>query len=133
MSEAERKTTLFLRGMPLPVVREAKAAAARRGSTLARYVADTLARSLAEEDPVGEETEDFERSVRWFDENRAALLRAHEGEFVAIADSRVIDHDDDFDALARRVFGRIGSRAIYMPRVSRRERLPRLRSPRLVR
>jgi hypothetical protein len=40
----------------------------------------------------------------------------------------VVDHDTTFDALARRVFARFGTRPICMPRVGRRE--VRVRSPR---
>jgi heme exporter protein D len=40
---ASEQTTLYLRGLPRQLVREAKAAAARRGSTLAALVSDSLA------------------------------------------------------------------------------------------
>jgi len=39
------QSTLFLRNMPTDIVREAKATAARRGTTLARVVADALTKS----------------------------------------------------------------------------------------
>src|SRR5262245_22318134 len=105
--------------MPVRVVREAKAAAARRGSTLARFVADTLERSLAAGDPLPTETSEFDRSVDWYEANRERLLRDHEGEYVAIHGGRVIGHGRDFESLARRVFRRVGVDAVYMPRVER--------------
>jgi uncharacterized protein DUF5678 len=133
LADATKKTTLFLRGMPVRVVREAKAAAARRGSTLAKLVADTLERSLADDDGTDTDPSDFDRSVDWFQKNRERLLAAYEDEYVAIAGARVIDHDGDFEALARRVFSQGETRVIYIPRVERRSRTLRLRSPRMVR
>ncbi len=132
MRGSPEKTTLFLRGMPVPIVREAKAAAARRGSTLAKYVADTLERSLALADdaPPDGEISEFERSVAWYGENRDRLLGKYGGEYVAIGGSKVLDHDEDFEALASRVFRRLGTGAVYMPRVEGRDRPLRLRSPR---
>jgi len=58
------------------------------------------------------------------------VVRAHSGEYVAIAGGRVIDHDVDFEALALRVFRRVGVGPVFMPRVEREARRMRLRSPR---
>jgi uncharacterized protein DUF5678 len=130
--ERVRLTTLYLRGMPTRVVREAKAAAARRGATLAALVSDTLARALEQGDD-GRSGGDIDDGMRWYDENRARLLPRYRGQYVAIVDRAVLDHDRDFEALARRVFARIGVRPVFMPRVQAGEARAKLRSPRLAR
>ena len=122
------KTTLFLRGMPRAVVRGAKAEAARRGEPLGSVVSDALVRMLggdsADENVLAED-------MAWYQSNRERLLRRFAGEYVAVVARRVVDHDRHFDRLAQRVFARHGVRPIFMPRVSREDRVHRLRSPRL--
>src|SRR4051812_45281171 len=105
MSKTERKA-LFLRGMPIGLVREAKAAAARRGETLTTIVAEALARSLGVEGEPQDHADDLQRDIAWYRENRAALLRRYRNEYVAIVDAAVVDHGRDFGALGSRVFAR---------------------------
>lgn len=69
----------------------------------------------------------------WYEAHREDLLRRYRGEYLAIVNQRVIDHDKAFGALARRVFERVGVRPVFMPKCSERERAARLPSPRLVR
>ena len=118
-------TTLFVRGVPRRVVRDAKAAAAREGRTLGGWVTDRLARatglSEGRADPLQEE-------FAWYETHRARLARRYAGEYVAIVNQAVVDHDVAFDDLAARVFARFGVRPICMPRVGRDE--VRVRSPR---
>jgi len=124
-------TTLYLRGMPTRIVREAKAAAARRGDTLAALVSDTLARALDKgREPREPSDNELRNSMRWYEKNRSRLLQQHPGEYIAIVDRAVIDHDLDFEALATRVFARIGVRPVFMPRVQAGEARARIRSPR---
>lgn len=138
MHEDTETTTLFLRGLPARLVREVKAEAARRGVTLARHVADMMARSIeAASSPGDEETDDdaaLDASFRWYEANRSRILKKHAGEYVAILDEAVVDHDRDFSALAERVFQRHGVRSIFMPRVVGKAKEPvlRARSPRRV-
>jgi hypothetical protein len=128
------RTTLYLRGIPTRLVREAKAAAARRGSTLAALVSDTLDRSLREEDGRGEPAGDeLGESMRWYERNRRNLLSRYRGEYIAVMDRAVVDHDKDFEALAARVFARRGGRPVFMPRVQEEEARARVRSPRRMR
>lgn len=130
---AER-TTLYLRGMPTRLVREAKAAAARRGSTLAALVSDTLDRSLREDDAHGEPAGDeLRESMRWYERNRRDLLSRYRGEYIAVVDRAVVDHDRDFEPLAARTFARLGGRTIFMPLVQEEEARARVRSPRRMR
>lgn len=125
------RTTLYLRGVPTQIVREAKAAAARRGSTLAALVSDSLARSLGAEAeaPNGELYE----SRQWYERHRGELLARYRGEYLAVIDREVVDHDRDFSALAARVFARHGTQPVFMPRVQERDEPARMRSPRRVR
>jgi len=75
----------------------------------------------------------FRREAAWYAEHRETLLDRYLGEYVAIVDETVIDHDREFMALASRVFARLGNRAIYMPRVQHDEPIVRVRSPRCAR
>jgi hypothetical protein len=134
-------TTLYVRGLPEPLVREAKAAAARRGITLGALVAEALQRqvtapsvgrrSVRGKTVSGGVAEGLAESMRWFAANRARLVRRYRGQYVAIERNRVIDHDRDFHALARRVFARLGPRPVFMPKVTAEERVVHVPSPRL--
>lgn len=121
---------VYLRGLPSEIVREAKAAAARRGVTLAGYVADALARAVQQRDTDVEGSADLSRERRWFERQRERLCREYGGEYVAILDRAVVDHDADFEALAERVFAKHGARSIFMPLVAKANRPARIRSPR---
>jgi plasmid stability protein len=121
---------LFLRNVPTELVREAKAAAARRGQTLTAIVAEALTRSLGAEGKTQTRADDLHRDMVWYGKHRAKLLRRYRGEYVAIVDAAVVDHGRDFGALATRVFTRFGNRNIYMPRVQAGEATARVRSPR---
>ena len=71
--------------------------------------------------------------MRWYEENRPRLLSWYRGEYVAVVDRRVVDHDRDFEALATRVFKRLGVRSVFMPHVQESEPLVHVRSPRVLR
>jgi len=127
----EPTKALFLRNLPTELVREAKAAAARRGTSLTAFVSEALTRSLRVENAPSDEPDILADDIAWYQRNRSKLLQRYRGEYVAIVDRAVVDHDRDFNALAERVFGRFGYRSIYMPRVQREEVVVRIRSPRL--
>ncbi len=141
-----RKTgaTLYLRGVPEELVREAKAVAARPGKTLPALVPETLAAALRAGPAkrigaVGRALPpDFRKSMAWFEAHKKTLTRRYPGEYVAIVGARVVDHDRQFDPLARRMFARLGVRPIFMPRIPARgerdaEPTVNVPSPRLVR
>jgi hypothetical protein len=113
--------------MPRSVVREAKAKAARQGMTLAKVVTDALVRSSDTDESADD---DLAEAIDWYAQNRARLLRRYRGEYLAILGDRMLDHDEDFAALAERVFRTIGERPVYMPKVGAEEELVRVRSPR---
>jgi hypothetical protein len=142
MSSSALKKPVYLRGIPSEIVREAKAIAARRGITLAGFVADTLARAVREpeENAAASSTSDQDdaltQEMRWYERNRERLTRDYSGQYVAVLDGALLDHDRDFEQLAERVFARAGSRSVFMPRVAEptRAQAPlRVRSPRVVR
>jgi hypothetical protein len=128
MAPSER-TSLYLRGVPRDVIGEAKAQAARRGTTLARFVTEAMVRSLAPGD-VASEDGPLAADFAWYEAHRQALVRRYEGSYVAIVGGKVIDHDRDFAALAERVFARVGQRPVLMPKVAREAAVVRARSPR---
>jgi hypothetical protein len=111
-------TTLYLRGVSRRAAREAKAAAARAGKPLGRWVSEQI--GLAAEAPVAAtDSGSLDADLAWFEAHRSQLQRKYSGEYVAIVDQQVVDHDAQFDALATRVFARFGVRSVCMPRVAR--------------
>lgn len=128
MAPTPARKALFLREMPTDLIREAKALAARRGQTLTAVVAEALSRSLGvvEGEPSG-----IERDMAWYATQHKQLVRRYHGQYVAVIDQAIVDHDRNFDALARRVFAKHGHRSIFMPLVAD-EVTPevRVRSPR---
>lgn len=129
---AEQSTgTLYLRGVPRELVREAKAEAARRGMSLTAFAKEALARALGRAPGRDvDEIKPIRPDLDWFEVNRTRLLRRYRDEYVAIVNRRVVDHDPDFGALAHRVFGKYGRRPIAMPRVTPEAPVIHLRSPR---
>lgn len=126
--------TLYLRGVPEPLVRMAKVAAARRGITLTAMVAEVLARSLDEGPSGGEEfPADLQAEKAWYEAHKKDLVRRYRGQYVAIVDQRVVDHDKAFGPLAHRAFSRFGVRPIFMPRCLDGDRVASLPSPRIAR
>jgi len=132
MAQGQDTATLYLRGIPRTLVREAKAEAARRGMSLTAFARDALARALGK---TGEDDEGI-RSIRpdleWFEANRKRLAKRYRDEYVAVIDRKVVDHDRDFGALAMRVFAKHGYRSIAMPLVTPEQRVVHVRSPRVV-
>jgi hypothetical protein len=129
---------VYFRGLPAVLIREAKALAARRGVTLAALVVDSLTRTVREEGAArgleASRSSEMTRALRWFEQHRERLSRELGGQYAAIVDDAVVDHDADFDALAQRVFARLGARDVFIPLVpasAEREQPLRVRSPRL--
>jgi hypothetical protein len=124
-----RTTTLYLRNVPAAAARAAKAEAARRGEPLGRVFADALAHHLGAAAPTATDT-DLASDREWLAANRARLAHRYAGEYIAIVDRAVVDHDREFEPLASRVFARYGVRSVLMPRVEREPAPARTRSPR---
>lgn len=130
MKRSLRNTTLYLRGIPGELVRELKARAALRGTTLTALVTNVLRRALGEEP--GGDLKPLEADMAWYEAHKRRLLRRYSGEHLAILDGRVLDHDFDFSALAGRVFTKVGVRPIFMPQCVAGDQVVHLRSPHVV-
>ena len=133
-SPAQHTATLYLRGVPRALVREAKVTAARRGITLTALVKEALTSTVQQDMSQSEDLPgDFTRDWSWYHKNKSKLLKRYQNKYVAILNRKVVDHDADFAPLARRVYDRYGVRSICMPKVTRGERVIHLRSPQIVR
>lgn len=134
----KKPVPVYLRGIPAEIVREAKAQAARRGVTLAGFVAETLGRALyasesrLQADPP-QQGEGLDAELRWYEKHREQLVQKYAGQFIAIVNQRVVDHDVAFEALAERVFKLRGIRDTFMPEVRARTKTLHVRSPRVAR
>jgi len=64
-----------------------------------------------ERDRIRSETDAF-RSMH------AELVKKHLGQYVAVYDGKVVDHDQDFPALHRRIRQRFGRRPVLLRRVT---------------
>lgn len=131
MTHPLNNTTLYLRGIPKNLVRELKARAARQGLTLTALAIAALSRASRAARP--DDLKPLEADMAWYKTHRHRLYRQYPGEYLAILDRRVEDHDPDFSALAARVFAKVGARPVFMPQAVETDRTVRLRSPRLAR
>lgn len=75
------------------------------------------------------EIAEFEKAVRFYQDNRERLIDEYEGKYIAILGEKVIDADKDFGALAQRVYSKHGYRHLFMPKVMRGERTLGVPSP----
>ena len=131
MKHPLNNTTLYLRGIPRTLVRDLKARAARQGLTLTALAIAALSRPTRTARP--DDLKPLDADMAWYRTHRHRLYRQYPGEYLAILDRRVVDHDPDFSALAARVFAKVGTRPVFMPQSVEADRTVRLRSPRLAR
>ena len=87
---------------------------------------DSTLNSLVTED---KEEADFEDAVKFFNANRETFVKEYENKFIAIMNDRVVDSDDDFSALAERVYEKYGYRSIYMPKVTKEAEVAHMPTP----
>lgn len=118
--------TLYLRGVPEELVRRAKASAAARGMTLVSFVTEALAEKL---DGRSLDTGALAGDVAWYEANRTRLLSRYRGEYIAVRNGEVLDHDRNFESLARRVFTNLGTRPVFMPRCDEEPEIVDIPSP----
>lgn len=134
MTDEKDTATLYARGVPSELVRAAKATAARRGMTLTALVIEALGDAVRAEGSAERRAEpDLQADQDWFAANRRALEDRYAGQYVAVVDGEVVDHDPDFAPLARRVLARFGRRPVLMPRCVPEGRVVDLPSPRVQR
>jgi hypothetical protein len=131
VSSSAKKRAVFLRGIPADLIRETKALAARRGKTLSGFVAEALGRAINDTGADTEREVDLSSDMEWYERNRNRLTRDFLGQYVAIVEQQVVDHHDDFQTLAERVFKKYGDQSIFMPRVSSGPSPVHVRSPRI--
>ena|SRR5438046_1164063 len=79
--------------------------------------------------PQGQETHALADERRAFERQRAQLLRRYKGQYVAVYEGRVVDHDPDDEALACRLFVKLGDVPFYIARVEERPTVYDLPSP----
>lgn len=130
MKRPLRNTTLYLRGVPPRLVRELKAQAARRGVTLTALAIAGLSGALGAAPQ--DDLKPLETDMAWYEAHRRRLLRRYAGQYIAILNGKILDHDRDFSALAGRVFAKVGVRPVFIPQVAVRDQVVHLRSPRKV-
>lgn len=121
--------TLYLRGVPRQLVREAKAEAARRGMSLTAFAKEALAKALGAGVDEDEEIRSIRPDLDWFDVNRKRLVKRYRDQYVAIINRKVVDHDHDFGALANRIFAKFGNNPVAIPKVTPEERVINVRTP----
>lgn len=73
----------------------------------------------------------FQDAKRYFQEHKAQILEKYSGNFVAILDEAVVDHDKNFSELAKRIYEKFGYQTIYMPFVESKPSVLRIPSPRV--
>ena len=106
-----------------------------QGTTLRGLVIEALedkVRAATPEPSTRDPFEGLEAEIAWYEANRDELAERYDGEYIAVLDGQVVDHDADFGPLARRTFDQHGPRSVYLPRCQQGERRVRLRSPRRV-
>jgi len=99
---------------------------------LARLLAEHYDIRIHEEhakgpEPVAKYT--FEEGKTYYERNKDFLTHKYNGEYIAIWDNEVMDHDTSFSALAQRVYKKLGYVSIYMPFVTSKRRVLRFESP----
>ena len=123
--------------------RRTKRIATHRNTTLSEVVRTALENYLEETEPAEATTlemledpadEKMRREKACFAAQQPALQQRYPGEFVAIHEGRVIDHDPDLATLHRRVVKVVGAMPVLLKRVDAPvNRELTLRSPRLER
>ncbi len=74
--------------------------------------------------------EEFQRGKMFFEENKEKIINEYEGKYIAIFGRKVVESDKDFSVLAKRVYKKFGYQPIYMPKVTKKEQIARIPSPR---
>jgi len=69
---------------------------------------------------------------RAFVRQRAQLMRRYPGEYVALSGGRVVDHDKQDEALAARMFRKLGDAPFYIARLEDNPTVYEVPSPELM-
>jgi hypothetical protein len=75
--------------------------------------------------------DDLGAERRAFESQRGQLMRRYAGEYVALSGGRVVGHDKDDEALAARMFRKLGNAPFYIARLEETATLCEVPSPEL--
>lgn len=75
--------------------------------------------------------EDLAAERHAFERQRAQLMRRYSGQYVALSGGRVVDHDQQDEALAARMFRKFGDAAFYIARLEQSPTIYEVPSPEL--
>jgi hypothetical protein len=75
--------------------------------------------------------DDLRAERRAFEDQRVQLMRRYAGEYVALSGGRVVGHDEDDEALAARMFGKLGNAPFYIARLEETATVFEVPSPEL--
>lgn len=81
--------------------------------------------------PKENELELLKQGEIFFELNKEEFLRLYEGRYIAILNKSIVDVDDVFENLAKRVYRTYGYVTIYMTKVEREQTIFNLPSPTL--
>lgn len=76
-----------------------------------------------------DELADFQHAQKYFLQNKEEIVGDYNNKYVAILDNKIVDSDEDFSSLAKRVYAEFGYRAIYMPKATKEEEIIHVPSP----
>lgn len=71
----------------------------------------------------------FAEDIKYYRQNLSRFVERYRGKYIALLNRRVVDEDEDFSKLARRVFRHYGCRDIFMPKVTEKEEMVSIPTP----
>lgn len=77
--------------------------------------------------PVSEEK--FATEKHFLEKHKTELLKEYENKFIAIVNNEVVDSDEDFPALAKRVYKKFGYKDIFMPKLTKEREILHIPTP----
>jgi deoxycytidine triphosphate deaminase len=64
---------------------------------------------------------DFREAISYFKKNHAQIVERYSGQYVAILNEEIIDHDEHWERLSERIYRRFGAKDMYMPYVNAKQ------------
>jgi dCTP deaminase len=58
---------------------------------------------------------DFREAISFFKKNHSEIAKHHAGQYVAILDGKIIDHDKNWEQLSERIYRTFGAKDLYIP------------------
>lgn len=126
--------------LPEQTAEKLQQAAASRGMDATQLLVQLVEEYLADQAPPerrpespaqAEQQRKIEREERHYEAQHAELLALYQGQYIAMHDGKVVDHDVDRVALSRRIRSKYGKTAVLITQVREEPKLTiRVRSPR---